>query len=114
MLRSRKDFQALQATGRSRAHPLLILRWRRNDVGRPRFGLSTGRRIGGAVVRNLVRRRLREALRASERRPHGGWDVLVVARPQSATASYADLEQALDRLLRRMDSENSETGSETT
>lgn len=105
MLRSRKDFEALQGSGQSRAHPLLILRWRRNEVGRPRFGLSTGRRVGGAVVRNLVRRRLREALRASERRPHGGWDILVVARPQSATASHAELERALDRLLRRMDSE---------
>jgi ribonuclease P protein component len=103
MLRSVKDFTALQSGGRSRAHPLLILRWRGNDVERLRFGFSTGRKVGNAVVRNRIRRRLREALRATERGPAGGWDILVIARPASATAAYADLRNALDRLLERMD-----------
>lgn len=109
MLRSTKDFAALQGAGRSRAHPLLILRWRSNDVGHLRVGLSTGRRLGGAVVRNRVRRRLREALRGSERRPDGGWDLLVVARPPSATASHAELVAALERLLARMDTDEGST-----
>lgn len=102
MLRSAKDFVALQRDSRSRAHPLLVLRWRPNELGHPRLGLSTGRRLGGAVVRNRVRRRLRESMRADERRPQGGYDILVVCRPQSATATYAELTQALDRLLQRM------------
>ncbi len=103
MLRAAGDFDALQAANRSRAHPLLVIRWRRNDIGRTRFGLSTGRRLGGAVVRNRVRRRLREALRASDHRPNGGWDILIVCRPQSATAGYTELRAALDKLLQRMD-----------
>ncbi|MEO7117543.1 MAG: ribonuclease P protein component [Candidatus Limnocylindrales bacterium] len=102
MLRSTKDFVALQGASRRRANPLLILRWRRNDQDRNRFGLSTGRRIGNAVVRNRVRRRLRDSLRRTDRRPDGGWDLLVVARPASASASYEELKTALDRLLDRM------------
>jgi ribonuclease P protein component len=102
MLRSAKDFAALQGSSRSRAHPLLILRWRSNGLDRVRVGLSTGRKLGNAVVRNRVRRRLRDVLRRSGTRPEGGWDILVVARPASATASYGELEAALERLLGRM------------
>lgn len=102
MIRSVKDFSALQTGGRSRADPLLILRWRRNEVERLRFGFSTSRKVGNAVVRNRIRRRLREVLRATDRRPTGGWDILVVCRPASAGAGYAELKSALDRLLERM------------
>jgi ribonuclease P protein component len=102
MMRSVKDFTALQRAGRSRAHPLLILRWRRNELERTRFGFATGGKVGNAVIRNRIRRRLRAALRATDRRPAGGWDILVIARPASATAGYAELKNALDRLLERM------------
>jgi ribonuclease P protein component len=102
MLRSVNDFTALQKAGRSRAHPLLILRWRRNDLERTRFGFSTGRKVGSAVIRNRIRRRLREVLRATDRRPVGGFDILVIARPASAAAGYTELRDALERLLERM------------
>ncbi len=101
-MRSVKDFTALQRAGRSRAHPLLVLRWRRNELERTRFGLATGRKVGNAVIRNRIRRRLRVALRATDRRPTGGWDILVIARPASATAGYLELRTALDGLLERM------------
>lgn len=99
MLRSPRDFAALQSGSRGRAHPLVAIRVRRNGLGQDRFGISTGKRVGGAVVRNRVRRRVREILRAWE---HGGtasWDILVVARPASADASFAELRAALVRLL---------------
>jgi ribonuclease P protein component len=98
MLRSKRDFAALQGASRSRANPLLIVRFRRNDIGRDRFGISTGKRLGGAVVRNRVRRRIRETLRGMDRTTTG-WDVLVVARPASAAASYVELREALERLM---------------
>jgi ribonuclease P protein component len=101
MLRSKRDFTALQAASRSRAHPLLILRFRRNDLGRDRFGISTGKRLGGAVVRNRVRRRIRETLRGMDGTT-AGWDILVVARPASAAASSSELQDALHRLMRSL------------
>lgn len=98
MLRSRREFAALQEGAAHRSHPLLAVRMRPTSLGIERFGISTGRRVGPAVVRNRVRRRIREILRT--RPPAGvGRDVLVVARPASASASYAELRSALLRLL---------------
>ena len=99
MLRSKRDFAAFQEHSRSRAHPLFVIRYRRNALGRDRFGISTGKRVGNAVVRNQVRRRLREGLRRLDRSSSGGWDILVVARPGSAEASYAELVGALERTI---------------
>ena len=101
MLRAAKDFAALQHSTRSRSDRLLAARFAANDQQGTRFGISTGRRVGGAVVRNRVRRRIRESLRALAPRFIGGWDVLIVARPESATASRAELAGTLERLLRK-------------
>jgi ribonuclease P protein component len=110
MLRSKRDFAALQGASRSRAHPLLILRFRRNELGRDRFGISTGKRLGSAVVRNRVRRRIRETLRGMDGTTDG-WDVLVVARPASATATYTELRDALQRLMRSLQTMDGTPGS---
>ena len=99
MLRSPRDFSALQSQGRGRAHPLVAVRVRRNGLDRDRFGISTGKRVGGSVVRNRVRRRLREILRSWGNPGAARWDILVVARPGSAGASFADLRAALLKLL---------------
>jgi len=99
MLSSPKDFKALQERGTFRSHPLLATRVLRTDTGPTRFGLATGRALGPAVVRNRVRRRLREALRQMELRP--GWDILVIARPAIVGAEYGAVSQALRRLLTR-------------
>jgi ribonuclease P protein component len=100
MLRSPLDFAALQSAGKSRAHPLLLVRYRRNDLERTRYGISTGRRLGSAVVRNRVRRRLRSVLRQLDVRVVPGWDILIVARPAASTASQAELLAVVERLLR--------------
>ncbi len=99
MLRSRSDFSALQAGGRSRGHRLVTVRIRPNQLDHDRFGISTGRTVGKAVVRNRVRRRVREILRAM---PPGapGRDILVVCRPAAATAGHDELRDAIGRLLR--------------
>lgn len=101
MLRSRLDFAALQADARSRVDPLLVLRYRRNGLDRTRYGISTGRRTGGAVVRNTIRRRLRRLLVGLTSRVAQGWDVLVIARPAAALASQAQLGEVLERLMRQ-------------
>jgi ribonuclease P protein component len=53
------------------------------------------------VIRNRVRRRLREAVRLRYQRLAPGWDLVVIARPQAATADNATLAGELDRLLAR-------------
>lgn len=98
MLRSRSDFAALRASGRSRNHRLMTIRSRPNALDHDRFAISTGRNVGTAVVRNRVRRRLREILRARHTDAPAR-DILVVCRPAAAAAGYDELRHAIGRLL---------------
>jgi ribonuclease P protein component len=101
MLSRPQDFAALQSNGTIRSDPLLLVRFLRTDLDSTRFGLSTGRRLGGAVVRNRARRRLREALRAMAPLFQPGWDVLIIVRPAAIEADHEALTGALRRLLQR-------------
>ncbi len=102
MLSRPQDFAALQERGAIRSHPLLAIRVLRTELGVTRFGLATGRALGSAVVRNRVRRRLREAIRSLLPRPRPGWDVLVIARPAIVSADHRAIGEALSRLLARV------------
>jgi ribonuclease P protein component len=101
MLRRPADFSAVQRGGVGRANGLLAVRFVRNGLGQTRFGFSTGRKLGSAVTRNRVRRRLRVAVRNLVPGLERGWDVLIVARPESARASFMQLLDALEGLFRR-------------
>ena len=101
MLSSPKDFRAFQGDGAVRSHPLLVARFLRTDLKTTRIGLSTGKRLGGAVVRNRVRRRLREVLRAMAPAFQPGWDVMIIARPTTVDASHDEMVEVVGRLLRR-------------
>ena len=101
MLSRPQDFAAIGGSGTTRSHPLFTVRALRTDLETTRFGLSTGRRLGGAVVRNRVRRRLREVLRVMAPSFHPGWDVLIIARPAIVEADHDALVGALHRTLVR-------------
>ena len=101
-LRRPADFAILQQHGSSRAHPLVVVRVVHNGLERTRYAFSTGRHLGGAVVRNRVRRRLREIVRSLSADIAPGWDVLIVARRACVAASYAALREIVARLLDRL------------
>ena len=101
MLSRPEDFATLQESGTVRSYPLFVIRSRRTGLETTRFGLSTGRKLGGAVVRNRVRRRIREALRVMAPSFQPGWDVLIIARPPVIGADSQALTSALQDLLRR-------------
>ncbi len=99
MLRSAVAFRAIQTDSRSRSHPLLLLRYRGNGLERTRFGISTGKRLGTAVVRNRQRRRLRSILRELTPAVLPGFDILLVLRPVAANSAQAGLGSALASLM---------------
>jgi ribonuclease P protein component len=101
MLRRRADFAALGRHGTVRATRLLVLRSLRTDRPDTRLGLSTPRTLGGAVQRNRVRRRLRELVSEQRDTIGAGWDLLLIARPEAASATYGELRAALGSLLER-------------
>jgi ribonuclease P protein component len=101
MLSRPQDFAAIQSAGTTRSHPLFTVRFLRTDLETTRFGLSTGRRLGGAVQRNRVRRRIRGVLRVMAPSFQPGWDVLIIARPAIVETDHDALVGALHRTLAR-------------
>ena len=69
----------------------MVLYARPNRLGINRIGITAGKKLGKAVVRNRVRRRLREVYRLNEDRFQSGWDIVVVARSRCITASFEKL-----------------------
>jgi ribonuclease P protein component len=100
-LRRAADFQRVRAERRSWGHPLLVLYVAPNDGQPTRLGISVGRRVGNAVVRNRVKRRVREAVRHRHAELPPGHDLVFIARPPAATAAWPALRDAADELLRR-------------
>jgi ribonuclease P protein component len=101
MLSRPGDFARLAEGGVSRTHPLLVGRFVRTNLDQTRFGFATGKLLGGAVVRNRTRRRIREALRVMAPSFQPGWDVLIIARPALVDADHEALVEALEQILRR-------------
>lgn len=107
-LRTRGQFGVTLRTGRRERRPLITVVGRANDLEQTRVGYAVGRRVGGAVVRNRVRRRLRELMRhhlgilegGRGGVDSGGWDVVVTAQPAAAGASFAQLGSEVQSALR--------------
>lgn len=104
-LRRRKDFAAAYRLGTAHGNRLLVVRVRPNGGPHTRWGFVTGKIIGGAVVRNLVKRRLREAARTIQTPP--GVDIVVGARKPAATAGYETLKRSLIALCSKSQSTQS-------
>jgi len=86
-------FRRLYATS-GYANSYLVLYARRNRSATNRVGITVSKKLGGAVVRNRVRRRLREVYRLNEARFVPGWDIVVVARSRCIKADFRKLTQA--------------------
>ena len=88
------EFQRLYHKGKSAASPYLALYCRKGRRGENRLGFTVGKKVGGAVQRNRVRRRLREIYRLHEDELVPGYDIVVVARVKAVYARYAQLEKS--------------------
>jgi ribonuclease P protein component len=95
------DIQRVRRTGKSYAHPLLVLVAARGDSPEKRLAVTAGKRVGGAVERNRARRRIREAARSLVGSLAEGWDLLLVARSGAKSAPFRDLADAVRDLFRR-------------
>ena len=83
-------FRRLYATS-GHANGYLVLYARPNRSGMNRVGITAGKKLGHAVVRNRVRRCLREVYRLNEDRFIPGWDIVVVARSRCIDADFQKL-----------------------
>ena len=89
-----KDFKRVRRTGKSYAHPFIVLVASPNGLSFSRFGFTAGRSVGNAVQRNRAKRRLRHLARELQEQIAKGWDVVLIARKPSLIADWTDLKQA--------------------
>ena len=95
------DFKRVRRTGKSYAHPLIVLVALPNEKDYSRFAVVAGRSMGKAVQRNRAKRRLREALRPLLPSIAPGWDVIFITRRPMAAATFQEIQRALQTLLDR-------------
>ena len=98
------EFERVYRDGRSHASRYLVLHAfpRPADDGPPRLGVSVGRRLGGAVERNRVKRVLREAFWASADDLAGGHDFVIVARPDAGRLAQERGEAGMEAAIREL------------
>ena len=95
----RGEFDAVYRAGRRRSSSHFTVFLRANESPVSRFGVSIKKALGGAVVRNRIRRRLREIVRCHRREIPAGWDIVIHPKSAAAKAPFAELTADLLRLL---------------
>jgi ribonuclease P protein component len=99
-IRKPAEFRRVFARGKRTSNSLTNVAAVANDLSYLRVGLSVSKRVGKAVTRNLVKRRIRNAF--ANMNVIGGWDIVVTAKPNSSEASYGDLGEAIQKSVERL------------
>ncbi|MDO4812690.1 MAG: ribonuclease P protein component [Eubacteriales bacterium] len=97
------EFRRIYAKGKSGVSSCLVVYCRPNKRDHNRLGVTVSAKLGHAVVRNRIRRRLREIYRLSQPKMKQGFDIILVARSRAVTATYQDLERAYFRMCEKLD-----------
>jgi len=95
------DFKRVKQSGKSFAHPLLILVRQPNPDGTIQIGITAGKAVGNAVLRNRAKRRMRASLNSFLSNLQPGWDLVFLARKPISNATYLELLAAEKQLLNR-------------
>ena len=91
----------VRRTGKSYAHPLVILISSPNELPLTRFGVTASKAVGSAVLRNRAKRRIRAAIRSVLPRVGAGWDILIIARAPLIDAEWLRICEVLQGLLKK-------------
>lgn len=93
-LRLNREFSHVFRAGKAISGRELIVHGLRSKRKTVRFGFSVSKKVGGAVVRNRLRRQLREVCRLHRGGFKGGWDLVIVVRSEACNSDYWGLQRA--------------------
>ena len=100
-LKKNYQFRIVYNKGKSVANKAVVLFVLKNNEDINRFGVSVSKKIGNAVVRNRIRRRLKESYRRLESGLPRGYDMIAIARAPITETPFSELHSGLARLLQR-------------
>ncbi|GAB1421243.1 ribonuclease P protein component [Anaerolineales bacterium] len=100
-LRRTDDFARVKQNGRIIRHPFILLSVLPNQLSYNRYGIVTGKRIGKAVSRNQVKRRIREILRLLHSNLKQGYDIVVIPHPTIVHHDFSEIQEAIKNLFQR-------------
>lgn len=95
-------FRRLYHKGKSAVQPAFVVYCSKNRTGTTRLGITVSVKLGGAVVRNRARRRIREMHRLSRHKIKSGYDIVIVARSRVLRARFSALLQQYDAALEQL------------
>jgi ribonuclease P protein component len=95
------DIKRVRRSGRSYAHPFIVLVVLPGEAERTLFGVTAGRSVGGAVQRNRAKRLIREAVRPLLTQVHPGMKLVLIARKPILEAEFPAIQYCLKELLTR-------------
>jgi len=98
----RGDFDAVYRAGKRRSSSHFTVFFRANQLPVSRFGFSIKKALGGAVVRNRMRRRIREIVRCHRAEIPAGWDIVIHPKSSVGRAEFARLAADLVRLMKNV------------
>ena len=101
-LKKNSDFRRLYSKGKSAVTAHMVVYCRRNRLNENRLGYTVSTKLGHAVVRNRVRRRLREIYRLNAPSLKSGYDIVIVARSRCVGAEYAAMDAAFLRACEKL------------
>ena len=102
-IKKNKDFRLIYKRGKSSVTSVLAMYVRKNKNASNRIGITVSTKVGKAVVRNRVRRRIREAYRKNEMRFEQGFDIIFVSRVRAASVSFYEIEKNILKLSKSLD-----------
>jgi ribonuclease P protein component len=95
------DFKRVRRSGKSYAHPLVVLIKEPSQTSETRIGITAGRSVGNAVVRNRAKRQLRAIVSGLLPQLKPGWNLVLVCREPIRTAEFSAIQAAVELLLGR-------------
>ena len=101
-LRKNHEFRNLYNRGKSAASHIAVVYCRRNGRAENRLGITVSAKLGGAVQRNRIRRRLKEIYRLNENKLLIGYDIVIVARMKSRFSAYREIEASVLSLMSKL------------
>ena len=99
-IRRPAEFRAVFARGRRSSNEFTNVVAKPNDLPYLRVGLAVSKRVGNAITRNLVKRRIRSTF--TNMNVSKGWDVVVTAKPGSSDVPFTDLDLAIKKTMERV------------